>query len=168
MKGEKFMVVQPLTSVPANFISPMTDEQSDAFQKYNSLEKSYHKPFNIGNPDIPNPLKNSPILRIIDERVNEWGNASISTSVALFIMSLSNNSSAAILWSYTLTVMYHGCNEMITMQHLTNEFPFGFPSNNGVSLFWAQQKNPDMPDKNLTNDVSNWTAKAHENHGHAV
>ncbi len=153
-----------LKGLPAHFIKRMTNEQRKVFQKYVKLEQKYSKPFNIENNDISVSLKNSPSLRIIHQRVVEWGNAQVSTAVAIFLAYLSeesdDNSGKAILWSYTVTCMHYSLKKMVTMNDLAQEFLFGFPTDRGIRDIWKKQKEVDAPNGNLLDVPALWTAKS--------
>jgi hypothetical protein len=89
--------------------------------------------------------------KVLYRRLSVFSTAKISKGLALLTVVMSNGSPGnLVMWTYTFHRMNKG--EMISISDFTDVFPFGVPSEEGLSDIWDSQKH----NGNLIDDVANW------------
>lgn len=90
--------------------------------------------------------------RILQKRLAACSTAKITYGLAILVIVMSNGSPGnLVMWAYTFHKMNKG--EVLTINDFAHYFPFGVPSERGLSETWESQKDHGM---NLIDDVKNW------------
>lgn len=91
--------------------------------------------------------------KLLYSRLSEFSKAKITRGLALFVVVLSNgNPGNLVMWTYTIHKMYKG--KVVTIHDFVDQFPFGVPSEEGLSAVWDAQKSP--TGANMIDNIANW------------
>ena len=132
-------MLRSLLDTPADYIQPMTPEQSQCFLEYLAAEKQGSTPFTRCGL-YPASLKST--LDVLYERAVQWGGIKISRSLAIFIATISRDIPCAIIiWAFTLVNIYDRLGgRMLLLSDLARFFQFGFPTREGIRVMVDRQK----------------------------
>ena len=151
--------MQSLLDAPAKSLHPMDGELSKLFMKCCSKDRKDMQPFHrrIRKQNICNNFK-AYLLYVFTQRVLMWSGCVVSVAVVIFLMQVICSSRDAILWAFTLHIMFQKKQRIISMNDIVKEFRFGFPSDKAIAILW--EANRDILEKRDNWSDSNYCWKS--------
>jgi hypothetical protein len=136
---EHLSMIDTLANTPPSMIEPMTEQDSVAFFGLFQMEEK------IGSAkEIRDHFKEDASIFQLDVMLRRLEAAppelQFCAQTVLMATQLAPNVGSIVMWAYTL-VRETQLNGVVTMSVLADLFPDGFPTEEGYSRMWAQQKN---------------------------
>jgi hypothetical protein len=130
---------------------PMTPSQTEMMMKLMLM------------PGLPGAMladmrQKSLAFAIIESRL-EAVDAEVAPQVQVFISMKCKSPGDAVMWAYTLTVMYVNHGRQVDLGMLAEEFPMGFPTEKAASEIWDSQKQEGAPLGNGYDQMDQWPRK---------
>ena len=117
---------------------PMTKEQSEMFIKCffaDQTAKTKGETFNLSIAEQCGALGQILFYRLDVAKVP------VSVGLAIFLMQMSNGSPGElVMWAYTMNRIYDKQRKLLTMDVLSEHFPWGFPHEKERHRLWDAQK----------------------------
>ena len=143
---------------------PMSPEDTDLFIR---LTMNEEQGVDL-TPLATRFYNNSPLMQIFAARLLCYGGAACTPGVTIMVGNLFDRPALAVLWAYTIALIFRQNGKyVVTLEHLADAFPDGFPTENGMRDAWDEQKQRGAPNSNALDDfdaISDAWAAADEVH----
>jgi hypothetical protein len=109
------------------------------------------------NHEFPEEGKGHSFYKIIQGRL-DIDDIKVSPWTVLFLACMCDRPGLAVMYAYMCLELYRKYKEEIKMTHITNEFPFGFPTEDAMKDCWDSQKgfNNDIDCDNILDKPETW------------
>lgn len=145
---------------------PMSTEMSMIFLNFTMTEMSVGsgkaKPEVV--MEIDKKLENYPLYQILKKRLevfkeNFSPNLDVGILPMAFCATISDRPGSVVMWAYTLNEIFVKTGKPVTMEALTQEFPWGFPNKDEMEKCWDAQKIKRIPGgtDNSVDDFKTWS-----------
>lgn len=158
--GEKIVLKSLLDFKEKTHIDPMTEDQGHLFLNLLSAEQEDKDGGKLTAFDRIN-LENNRHAEILKKISGGFGfrvfagrmhpSTQLTVEAFLYLLDLCKGPGDAVLWSYTLFRLHQRDQQLITLSTLANEWPWGFPNEEGRHLCWRAQKGESYEMKGVDN-----------------
>lgn len=139
------MIVKSLLDVPEEQRGQLSEDEAVMFMKASTLDGKNPEVFSRDVPEFDKFFKEGG--EILLDRL-DLDNTKVTLAVGLWVVYYATHTAPGdkrvtnlILWAYTLNRIRRKCKcDLVTMTEVADEFPFGFPTQEGIDEIWESQK----------------------------